>query len=134
MVARLSRDDAAELMVKRDNTDLPALRKRAEEIEAQIIDLADAYRVGWTIEQIGRATLGLQEELAVVKAKMVDANDQRLFAGVIGADDVLAAWRGVDLDRQRAMISRLVVFTVNRTKRGRGWHPEHIGIRWLEPH
>jgi hypothetical protein len=134
MVERLSREDAAELIIDRGRVDLDALRAQAEAIQVQIDGLADAYEAGWTVQQVGRATKSLQEKLEAVEAQMVNANDARLFEGIIVAEDVRAEWEKMSLDRKRAMIDRLVVFTVNRTKRGRGWHPEHIGVAWRDPH
>jgi hypothetical protein len=135
MVERLSRDDAKELIIDREAVDLDTLRAESEAIAVEIETLPDLIDSdGWTPQQVGRRTKQLQEKLNAVEAQMVNANDARLFEGIVGAEDVRAAWKDAGLDRQRAMIDRLVVFTVNRTKRGRGWHPEHIGVAWRDTH
>ena len=52
--------------------------------------------------------------------------------GIIEAEDVRGEWEKLSLERKRAIIDALMVVTIDRTKRGRGWHPEHIGITWRD--
>lgn len=132
MVERLSRPDYKEALTNpEDGVDLDALRAEAEAIQVQIDALPDAIaNDGMSLKLAAQTERLLQDKLNAVESQMVSASDARLFDGLDEAPSAQTWWEGLDLDRHRAVIDRLVVFTVNRTKRGRGWHPEHIGVAW----
>jgi DNA invertase Pin-like site-specific DNA recombinase len=131
VVARLSRPDAIELTIPEERGDLDELRERARALRARLTALATEFADGdLTASQIKTATRRINEQLAEIDAVIRDSQQTRVFAGVVGADDVWAAFDGLDLERQRRIIDALITVTVHPAGRGRTFRPESIQIDW----
>lgn len=131
---RLARDDAKQLLIDRDTPDLDALTAEANTLRARRIELATEFADGeLTAAELRAARERLNTKLDAVEAKMSDASAKRVFADIpLGSDRVYAAFNGLDMDRQRAIINVMLVATVMPVgKRGRvAFDPERIAIEW----
>lgn len=109
VIARLSREDAAELLVDDDRPDADALRTEASAIRTSIDELATLLgEKVLTAAGVRRESARLNERLAEVEALQADAGRVDVLGPLIGADDVRAVWDGLGADRQRAVIDVLM--------------------------
>ncbi|PXW34067.1 UNVERIFIED_CONTAM: DNA invertase Pin-like site-specific DNA recombinase [Williamsia faeni] len=133
VVARLSRPDAAAVIAHDDDDDATraALRDEAALLRSKLDTLAAMFTDDELTEsQMRTGTKRLKDKLAVIEPRLVEPERARVFAGVIGADDVAAAFDGLGLDRQRAVIDTLATVTINPAGRGRGFDPNLIVLDW----
>lgn len=132
-VARLSRPDAKELLVDRDREGVGELSAKAAvlrgKLEALEVEFADDDDM--TASVYSKMVKRLTAQLAEVESRMADSQKARIFEGVIGADDVGAAFNAAGLDRQREMIAALMRVTIRPTRKGAEFRPEDIGVEWL---
>ncbi|MBW0270745.1 hypothetical protein ATM97_06920 [Nocardia sp. MH4] len=131
--ARLALPDAAELLIARDVANVDEIRAQVTAHQARLDALAADFADGeLTTSQLRTATARLREKIDAAEAQIVDAARHRVFAGVIGADDTLAALLGLPLDRQRAIVDALMVVTLHPGARGgRGFQTGGIEIEWV---
>ena len=94
VVERLSRPDAADLLISSERVDLAALRDtaaalraRQDELAAQLTDL------NIPVAKVKAQAADLAAQIAEVESKMLDANKSRIFNGLIGVADVRAKFR-----------------------------------------
>lgn len=132
MVARLSRPDALELIRKPATIDTAALRDDERVVRARLDEVATEFADGsLTAGQLRTITARLRARLHEIDAELADASRVSVLGGVVGAEDVLAAWDGLDQERQRAVIDTLSVVRVLPPGRGtRTFRPESVGIEW----
>jgi DNA invertase Pin-like site-specific DNA recombinase len=129
MVERLSRPDAAELLINRHQPDAAALRDEAAALRKRLESLAiDRAEGNLTGPQVRIATERVQSKLDAVESMMVSANAVHIFESVIGVKDVQAVWDKLTNDRRRAIVDYLVTVTIQPTVSGRRWHREHVVI------
>lgn len=113
VVARLSREDARDLLVDQDRPDLRALRSDADTLRIRLDQLAEAFADGTvSAAQLRAGTERLRGRLADVEAKMVHVDRAPLLADLVTAQDVRKAWEAAGLDRQRAVIDLLYLVTL----------------------
>jgi site-specific DNA recombinase len=146
VIARLSRPDAHDLLVRRDLPDLDALRQEAVEYRTRLESLATDFADGaLTGAQLRAATERLRLNLATVEARMADAGRVDVLGPLVTADDVATVWEALkakapsDADpdrteyssRQRAVIDALMVVTIHPPGRGvRNFDPASVQIDW----
>jgi hypothetical protein len=133
VIARLSRSDARELMMKRHTVDTGALHVEAvglrERLDALAVDFADG---ALDSSQLRVATKRIRERLATIEAELADAGKVDVLGDLIGAEDVQRVWDGFSVARRRAVIGALMRVTVHPPGRGtRTFRPETVGIEWL---
>lgn len=121
IVDRLSRADAAELLAAREEpvdvrgaqTDLREARRMldqlAQELGAGAMDLQE-----WRVASA--AARARKERAEEVLSRAVEANP---VAGLVGAEDVEAEWKRLDLSRRRAVVSYLMTVTLHPARKGR---------------
>ncbi|MEQ7124721.1 recombinase family protein [Actinopolymorpha sp. B11F2] len=129
VVARMSRRDAADLLVDHDRPDVDRMRGEADNLRRRI----DALAVDLEIDErtLARRDRALRERLAVVEAELADAGRVDVLGALVGVDDVAAAWDGLDLDRRRAVVDLLLTVRLLPVGRGvRTFRPESVGIAW----
>jgi DNA invertase Pin-like site-specific DNA recombinase len=133
VVGRLSRPDAKELLVDRDREGVgelsakaAVLRGKLEALEAEFTQ-DDQMMASFALKTAKRLTT----ELAEIEARMADSQKARIFEGVIGADDVQAAFDAAGLDRQREMVAALMRIVIRPTRKGAEFQPDDIHIDWL---
>ncbi|MBB5776223.1 recombinase family protein [Nonomuraea jabiensis] len=132
VVERLSRPDAADLLVNEDAPDLAALRGEAMTLRARQEDIAAAFGDGeMTRVQFRTANERVAARLAEVEAAMGDVQRVPVLADLVKADDVSAVWDGLMLDRQRAVVDVLMTVTILPAGPGRRvFDPASVKIDW----
>jgi len=134
VVERLSRPDAADLLVDRHRPDVGALRTEAMSLRGRLESLAVDFADGClTSGQLRTATERVRGRLGEVELALADAGRVSVVGPLVQAADVQAVWVGLDLDRQRAVLDALVTVTLQPPGRGtRTFRPETVQIRWKE--
>ncbi|RWA22570.1 hypothetical protein MELE44368_12405 [Mycolicibacterium elephantis DSM 44368] len=131
VVARLSQPDAAQVLVRENRADMPALRAEANALRSRLDALATDFAEGdLTASQLRTATERIKAKLSAVESQMFDANSRRMFDGLIGAEDVRAAFDALPLDRQRAVVDALLSVTIMPVGKGRAFDPERVVLKW----
>ncbi|OBA63188.1 hypothetical protein A5647_04970 [Mycobacterium sp. 1100029.7] len=130
---RLSRDDAVDLLTRKDRPDLPELHARANALRAKQDGMAAAHsRDEVTLSQLVTFNRSVDAQLAEIDSQMLDASRARVLDGVIAgnAAEVRKRLDALPLDRQRAVIDLLLTVAI-MPGRGRGpLRPELLPIAW----
>lgn len=120
IVARLSRDDARDLLVDDDRPDVDALREEADGVRRRLDEVAAAFAEGdVTAAQLKTATARLRARLADVEGRMAHVDRAPVLAELVTADDVAATWAALPLARRRAVVDLLAVVTLLPGRGGR---------------
>ena len=131
VVERLSRPDAADLLIVEKRDDINELRDRAAALRARQDEAAGMYADGTvTATQLKIVNAKLAAQLSEIESKMLDANRTRVFDGVIGAPNPRVRFDGLSLDRRRAIVDALMTVTIVPTRRGQHFDPEAVHIEW----
>jgi hypothetical protein len=121
VIARLSRDDARDLLIDEQLPDLGELRRESDTLRLRLEQLAENFADGTlTAAQLKAGTERLRSRLAEIDAKMVHIDRAPLLADLVAAKDVRAVWENLRLDRQRAIIDALYTVIVMKRPVGRG--------------
>lgn len=118
---RVSQEDAADLLAAREEpVDIRGAQKDMREARQTLDQLA---------QELGSGAMDLQEwrvASAAARARKTRAEEvlsraveSNPVAGLVGADDVEAEWKRLDLSRKRAVIDYLMTVTVHPARRGR---------------
>jgi len=113
VIARLSRPDAAELLVDDSRPDVSGLQRERDEINANLNALASMLverRI--TQQMLTAATDTAMDRLGQIEAAISDAAKVEVLGDLIGTDDVLAVWESLGRGRQREVIRTLVDVTI----------------------
>lgn len=131
VVQRLSQPDALELIADRERPDREELSTQRKALREQQKALGDAHADGQlSLAAFLAADKGLTRRIEAISDQLTDHGRAEIYDGVIGADDVYAAFTGLDLDRRRAIVSTLVSVTVHPSGRGRSFRREDIDIQF----
>lgn len=133
VIARLSRPDAAGLLIDKDRPDASSLVTEAAEIRRRLDELAAAYAEGAIdLGQLTTASDSLRTRLRSTEARQASSRRAPILAGVADAADVRAAWEALPFERKRAVIDLLMVVTVEPvpTQGARVFDPSLIRIDW----
>lgn len=131
VVAYLSREDAAELLVDRDRPDVAELTGQAVALRARIAVTRREFAADDTLSPAElREILAEQRgRLAKVEAAMADAGRVDLLGPLVGAEDVRTAWEAYGRPRQRLVIDMLMVVRIWPPGRGaRRFDPSTVEI------
>jgi site-specific DNA recombinase len=122
VIRRLSRPDAAELLVDREAPDAAQLREQALTLRGRINALAAEFAEDddASPREFREASQRLRARLAEVEAKMAHPQRSRVLVDLIAAEDPAEAWKAMMLDRQRAALDVLAEVTLLRGRVGRG--------------
>ncbi|MDX3398463.1 recombinase family protein [Streptomyces sp. ME01-18h] len=138
LLKRLKRPDAADLFAGREQgpvdvrgaqEDLRAARKDLDDLAAEF----GAGEIDMQEWRVARASARARKEKAeAVLATAVQVNP---VVGLLGVEDVEAAWEGLDLSRQRAVIDWAMTVRVLPAKSGRRpggtyWDRDAVEIVW----
>lgn len=120
VIDRLSRDDARDLLVDHDAPDLEALDEEALTIDNRIreVQAEFVHNDGSSPAWLRDIMAGLVTRRAEVEGRRAHRSNVLLFGDIIEADDKHAAWDGLPLTRQRAILSTLFTITIKRGKVG----------------
>lgn len=120
VIDRLSREDAAGLLVDQTAPDFDALQAEALTISDRIKAVRaefvadDSLTPLWLRETIG----ALEARRAEVESRMAHTSRAAVFADLVRAADTGAAWDALSLERQRAVVSALFTVTIHKGKPG----------------
>ena len=132
VIARLSRPDAAGLLVDRDRGDVEALGREAATLRARLEDLGVSFAEG----EIDRRTLAsgsarLRERLSAVQARQADAGRVDVLGPLVSAHDVRGVWEALSTDRRRAVVATLLTARLHPVGRGsRLFRPDTVELDW----
>ncbi|HCU49982.1 MAG TPA: hypothetical protein DGG94_09320 [Micromonosporaceae bacterium] len=132
VVWRLERPNAVDLLApKTPMVDAPTLRQQAADLRAQL----DGWDTDRTEGRISRDRWLAQTErigakLTAVQATLSSAVQTSPLSALVGTDDVYAAWVGLPLGSQRAIVDLLMKVRVLPAGRGRGFDPDAIEVTW----
>jgi site-specific DNA recombinase len=105
---------------------IAAVEARLEQVA---VDFADDPDV--TADQVRAMSRRLRSTLDELQARQADRMRSTVLAG-LGGTDLAATWASLSLSRRRAIISVLAesVVVLPTIRRGRGFDPSRIDIRW----
>ncbi|MFG3048160.1 recombinase family protein [Streptomyces sp. NPDC048241] len=121
VLERLSRPDVADVLAAReDPVDVSGAQRQMREARQTLDALAAALGAGemdlqeWKVAR--QSARGRLEAAEAVLARAVKANP---IAGLVGAEDVEAEWKRLDLSRMRAVVSYLMTVRLHPGRKGR---------------
>lgn len=111
----------ADLLVTRERPDVPAITAELARLEATVRQAGDDEQDG-LIDRAERVRLTKRANgrISELRARLAEGVDTTALAEVVGAADVAAAWRGLSLGVQRAILEQLyavVVYSVGQGNR-----------------
>ncbi|KMS74522.1 recombinase [Streptomyces leeuwenhoekii] len=121
IVELLSRADAHELLLPGpDDVDVAALQAESEQIRQRMRDLGGLFGAGQL--ELDAFTEGMETargQLEGVTRQLARAATRDPLAGLVGAPDVRAAWKALNLERKRNVLRALVEVTLKTPRTGR---------------
>ncbi|GIH10005.1 hypothetical protein Rhe02_80720 [Rhizocola hellebori] len=133
VVARLMRDDAADLLVPaKPDVDVAGLRAEAKAIRGNLNELAADKALGLIDRaQLLAGTTKAKARLAEIDGELQGAVVESPLTPLIGAEDVQAVWDSLPLSHKRLVLAELMTVRILPSgKRGRGFDPSTVEIRW----
>ena len=133
MVARLSRPDAAELLVPpRPVGDAAELTQKATRLRAALTALGDLVESGDMAPTEYRSRLSrLLKQLAGVEAKVTEVAGTSPLAPIAGRADADAVWEAMNLAERRAVIATLMDVVVRPSPtRGQRFDLRRAQLTW----
>jgi hypothetical protein len=119
VIARLSRDDARNLLIDDHREDLAELRAEQSTLRLRLNQLAQSFAEGEIDSaQLQAGSERLRARLSDGESRMVHVDRAPVLADLVSAQDVRAAWNGIGLDRQRAVVDSLYVITLMPNRPG----------------
>jgi DNA invertase Pin-like site-specific DNA recombinase len=128
---RLSRPDAADLLVDHEAPEVEDLHAKATALRGRLDSLAKEFAEddAADLREFREATRRIRERLAVVESKMAHPKRARVLVDLILAEDPADHWQTMPLERKRAVISTLFEVTVLKGQAGnRPFDPETVRI------
>ncbi|MGI5223240.1 recombinase family protein [Nocardia sp. CA-290969] len=114
IVGRLSKSDAADLLVDQKHPDLEEKRVEAAALRSRLKTLAMSFADGdIDKDQLRAGTERAKSKLKAIEQSIEDANRSRIFKGVVGKENA-PKFRGLHLDRRRAITASLMSVTLLR--------------------
>jgi DNA invertase Pin-like site-specific DNA recombinase len=134
VIARMSRDDAADLLVVHEGgPDVAGLREEAAAIRRNLEEMAADRALGL----IGRgpmlaATGRADGRLAEIGTELDEAAREDVLAPLVAADNAATEWETMDLSCKRAVIRTLMSITLISPGRGarRAFDPDTVQVTW----
>ena len=124
VIEKLSRPDAADLITAPGKSiDIAGLRAELATCRARLEEIAADYDDDTiTRTQFLTQTERRRAKMARIEEQLAEATEVSPLAPLIGAADVAAAWHGLTLGAQRAVLQAL--FTITVKPAGRGFRPD----------
>lgn len=131
VLLRLAQPDAQQLIVRDDSEDVEELRREASDASEALDALAAMYGAGkMKLSAFQAGTQAAQQRLEAAHDRMVDYGRAERLGNLVGAQDIRAAWEGLDLERRRGVVDALMTIHINPVGRGKRFDPESIRIDW----
>ncbi|MFD4551403.1 recombinase family protein [Streptomyces sp. NPDC058466] len=122
----LMREDAARLLLDDQRPDMEALTAKAGTLRARLKNMTAAFADDDEADAVefAGAVRRVRERLSEVEGQMSSPARTAVLGDLVGAEDVVAAWEALPLDRQRAVVDTLMTVTI---------HPAGPGRRAFDP-
>lgn len=132
VIERLSRPDASDLLAVDNRDELRGLQCRAAGIRQRLDDLATGLEEGvLTLVAVRKSSDRLRAELERIEADMATKVHVDALGPLVAAQDVSAAWSGLDVQQRRGVVDSLMTVTLLRPETGRrDFDPESVRIEW----
>jgi len=121
ILGRLSRPDAADMLAEReDPIDVRGAQRDMREARETLTELAQELGAGaMDMLEWRAASKAARTRLKAAENVLSRAVEVNPVVGLVGVDDVEAAWNRLGLSRQRAVLVYLMAVTVRPARRGR---------------
>lgn len=136
-IERLSREDAADLLIPPDDgPDLATLDSRRKELESRDSEIASMIARGKMRPNAAEEALDeLAEELRSVNEAIARSVKRDPLAEVVSAEDVRQWWDNASLARRRKIVEALMLVVIHRVGNGKRvttleGASETVGIEW----
>lgn len=132
VVARLQQPDARDLLISENTPDAAGMQEKLRTLGGRLEELAAMFADG----EINRAQLTsgsakIRAEIADLESRLADADRVAVLGDLVNADDVLAVWEQIGLDRQRAVVDVLMSVVILAPGKGcRTFRPETVDVQW----
>jgi site-specific DNA recombinase len=136
VIERLSRPDAAELLVPRSDVDVAGLAREANSLRARLTSLGDLVETGdMSTGEFRTRKARLTEQLGAIEAELSASAGTSPLVGIAGHPDAAAVWEASTLAEKRAVIDALMTITVlSATSLGRGFNAaDRVRLGWRAP-
>lgn len=131
VIGRLSRADAAGLLIDDGSDQAEELRAEAIALRGQLDETASMFAEGAiTAGQLRTITGRVRERLTDVERQQSTRGRGDLLADLVSAGDVAAVWRRLSLGRKRAVIDLLMAVTILPSGKGVRFSAEQVQIEW----
>lgn len=132
VVGRLSRPDAADLLIADDRDGMREQQARAAGIRERLDDLATGLEEGvLTLQAVRKSSERLRAELAAIEAEMAAAVHTDALGPLVAAQDVAGVWSGLDIAQRRQVVDALMTVTLLKPESGRrDFDPASVKIEW----
>lgn len=138
VLRRLEQPDAVDLLpraVEAQRADVAALRAQAQAIRDGLNELA-ADKASGLIDraQLLTGTARGQALLGEVEKRLRAVSVESPLTPLVGAEDVWALWDALELSHRRLVVDTLLTVRIlPQGRRGRGFDPAAVEIRWRRP-
>lgn len=131
IVERLSRPDAADLMVRpNDPVDVKGAQADLREARETLDELAVSVGAGeMDVRSWKVASAAARERMRAAEALLEQAVRINPAVELIGGD-AAASWNALDLSRRRAVLASMATVTLLPARKGRGWDATAVRIDW----
>lgn len=133
ILERLSRPDARELLAPDETVDTTELHLRDAALRERLDQLAVAYgEDAIDGRQLRAGSERIRTQRTQIAAQLADAGRGSVLDGLADAPNPAKVWKGLDLDRRRAVVEVLVDVLILPGRRGRrpGWQ---AGETYFDP-
>lgn len=132
ILARVSRDDAVDLLIDNARPNLAELRLTAQGLRERLNEFAADRAAGLiTRAQMLTGTEKTRAHLAEIEPMLASTHRSPLVERLVTSDDPRGSWSAMTLDEQRAVVATLVTVVLYPGGRGkRGFDPSKVDIRW----
>ncbi len=133
VLVALSADDARDLLYDRTRPDVDDLRAQMVAVNTRLDRLAEDNIEGTVTDaQLKAGTKRAKAILVELESGLADADRLAVLGPLVDSDDVEAAWKALDLSRQRAVID-LLMEEITLLKPGMGkrtFDPRTVPFEW----
>jgi DNA invertase Pin-like site-specific DNA recombinase len=132
ILARLSRPDARELLVRPTRSDkTEAAVREAQELQDRLHDAAEGYAAGAiTMAQLTTINAAIKPKLERAQAEAASPSRTKVLGDLVASRDPREVWEQISPDQRRAVVALLVDVKIMPTHHGPPFDPHAIKITW----
>jgi DNA invertase Pin-like site-specific DNA recombinase len=132
ILARLSRPDARELLVRPTRSDkTEAAVREAQELQDRLHDAAEGYAAGAiTMAQLTTINAAIKPKLEKAQAEAASPSRAKVIGDLVASRDPREVWERISPDQRRAVVALLVDVKIMPTHHGPPFDPDAIKITW----